>query len=56
MKERKLSSRKLAAALGIHPDTVNNVIHARRTSHRSTVFAICTYLGLDLDDGGTEAA
>lgn len=56
MHERNLSSRKLAAALGIHPNTVNSFLHGRRTPHRATVHLIATYLGLVLDQTNEDAA
>lgn len=53
LEQRGMSVRKFAGRLGMKPDTVNDFLHQRRETRRSTRISICRELGLNPDSGQT---
>lgn len=53
LEQRGMSVRKFAGRLGLKPDTVNDFLHQRRETRRSTRIFICRELGLNPDTGQT---
>ncbi|GGN32427.1 helix-turn-helix domain-containing protein [Deinococcus daejeonensis] len=51
LEQRGMSVRKFADRIGMKPDTVNDFLHQRRETRRSTRFSICRELGLNPDTG-----